>query len=79
MTVSPDPCRDSYALGLAWLDEDMERVMLLLEPYDLDRMQRDLLLFVLDLTRLDPDKARLLADIQELAIEGARRPDELEP
>jgi hypothetical protein len=71
-----DPERDSYGLALAWLDDDAERLALLLQPYRLQGDALHLLLSVLNLVRLNDDETSLRSLLVGLAQAGASRPDE---
>jgi hypothetical protein len=53
MHALADPYRDAYALALAWLDGDDERIADVLSPYALDGQNVGLLFGVLALVGID--------------------------
>jgi hypothetical protein len=67
-----NPSRDALALGLAWLDEDMQRVADLRAPYRLGEHELYLVAALLEASRLqrDPDEPAEL--LYGMALAAAR-------
>ena len=69
-----DSYRDSYALALAWLDQDDERAGEILARYDLGADGLGLLVSVLALVGVGRDAEELGELLFQLALCGAGRP-----
>jgi hypothetical protein len=74
MSAIADPYRDAYALALAWLDGDDQRIADVLAPYDLDGQKVALLFGVLALVGIERDSEELAELLYQVALPGAGRP-----